>query len=251
MPLSNESIRIIKDLVEKYPAGPRGSLKKHHYGTSMQWVPTYNRETNVVHIRDEVGPGIVAQDMKRFFGYDPVVLYKMRLRSQEDCISAIKTVDPTTTHMSARRDGRRLWIRLEPVFEWIKQNGTEGIWSARWRSFDYGHPLYEGIQLYARERSEAESRIALISPMLGVTENDRAVIKFVDLGSAEKAMEFNGKNLQRLTGLHERTIKDLDARLEVERKRLEEARQNSTKIASALMMMNFEEAPEADEEDVP
>jgi hypothetical protein len=251
MAFSNESIRIVKDLVEKYPAGPRGSLKKHHYGTFMEWVPTYNRETNVVHIRDEVGPGIVAQDRKRFFGYDPVVLYKMRLRSQEDCIRAIGTIDPAATRMSARRDGRRLWIRLEPVFEWIKQNGTEGIWSARWRSFDYGHPLYEGIQLYARERSEAESRIALISPVLGVTENDRAVIKFIDLGGPEKAMEFNSKNLQLLTGRHERTIKDLDARLEVERQRLEDARQTSTKIVSALMMMNFEDSPEADEEDVP
>jgi hypothetical protein len=252
MALSNESICIIKDLTEKYPAGPRGSLKKHHYEEITRWVTTYGRETKVVHIRDEVGPGIVAQDRKTFFGYDPVVLHKTRLRSEDDCIQAMRSVEPAASPMSRKRDGRRLWIRLESAIDWIKQNGTEGIWHAYWRNFEYGHPLSEGIRLYARERSEAESRVSHISPMLGVPENVRPTIKFVDIGTPEKAMEFNSSHLQALVRRPESSIKDLEKRLESARKQLEDAKQLSTKIVSAIMMMNFDESQsDTDEEEVP
>jgi hypothetical protein len=242
MTLSNESICIIKDLTEKYPAGPRGSLKKHHYATIMRWVHTYGRDTKVVYIRDEVGPGIVAQDRKTFFGYDPVVLHKMRLRGEEDCVQAMRSVEPGASPMSRKRDGRRLWIRLEEAVHWVNKNGTEGIWHANWRNFEYGHPLYDGIRLYARELSEAESRVSLISPMLGVPENVRPTINFVDLGTPEKAMEFNSSHLNYLVSRPENMIKDLEKRLESERKRLEAAKQMSTKIVSAIMMMNFDES---------
>lgn len=254
MALSNESICIIKDLTEKYPTGPRGSLKKHHYEAITRWVPTYGRETKVVLIRLDVGPGIVAQDRKYFFGYDPVVLYKMRLRSEEDCVQAMRSVEPGASPMSRKRDGRRLWIRLEEAIDWIKQNGTEGIWHASWRSSDaeYGHPLTEGIRLYARERSEAEARVSLISPLLGASENMRPTIKFVDVGTPEKAMEFNSSQLQALVRRPESSIKDLEKRLESARKQLEDAKQLSTKIVSAIMMMNFDESQsDTAEEEVP
>ena len=242
MALSKESICIIKDLTEKYPAGPRGSLKKHHYEAITRWVNTYGRETKVALIRFDVGPGIVAEDRKTFFGYDPIVLHKMRLRSEDDCIQAMRSLDPVASPRSHKRDGRRLWIRLEPSIDWVRERGAEGIWHACWLDAGYGHPLWEGIRLYARERSEAEARVSLISHMLGASENMRPTIKFLDIGTPEKAMEFNSSQLQALVRRPESSIKDLEKRLESARKQLEDAKQLSTKIVSAIMMMNFDES---------
>lgn len=233
-----KAVNTIQDLVEKYPKGPRRCLLKSHYELVKQYVPAYRRETSVPRIRAAVGPGLVEPQHKPFFGYDPVDLYKMGLRDEASCVDAVRVAFPETTRTAARRDGRRLWIRLEPVFDWIRVHGTTGIWHAKYSEANWREVLGRGIFFYASTRAEVEAQVALIAPMMGALPDWRPVVTFESMGTAAEVMakntaSINGRVLE-LQGYVTRLELDLAER----RRNLEEEQARAGKLMGAIMLSN-------------
>lgn len=234
--LDKNAIRIIKDLVEKYPAGPRGSLNKRHYKVEQQWVDLYRRTTGVSVIREEVGAGIVRPDWKPFFGYDPVDLFKLGLNEEDDARKAIAFVFPESTRMTRNRDARRLYIRTTVARTWVRKNGTTGLWHASYRGAEYGTPLYFGITFHASSAAEVEARMAMVGPMLGADPSWRPSVSFDTLGSPEEAMAKNSTTIEAYTRRQRDAVARIEKELAEARKRLDFATTEAGKLMGAVML---------------
>lgn len=234
--LDKNAIRIIKDLVEKYPAGPRGSLNKRHYKIEQKWVDLYRRTTGVSVIREEVGAGIVKAEWKPFFGYDPVDLFKLGLTHEDDARHAIAFVFPESTRMTRNRDARRLYIRTSVARDWIRTNGTTGLWHATYRAAPYGTPLYSGITFHASSRAEVEARMAMVGPMLGANPTWRPSVIFDTLGSPEEAMAKNSTTIEAYTRRQREAVARIEKELAEARKRLDIATAEAGKMMGAVML---------------
>lgn len=247
--LDKNTLRIIKDLVEKYPAGPRGSLRKHHYKIEQQWVDVYRRTTGVSVIRDEVGPGIVKAEWKPFFGYDPVDLFKLDLWEEDKCKTAIAIAFPEASRMARNRDARLLYIRTSVARRWVRENGTTGLWIASYRQADYRSPLSSGITIYAHTRAEVEARIAMIAPMMGADLSWRPTVSFNSIGTPDEAMSKNSKMIEGYTANQRRDVARLEKELATARAGLEKATAEAGKLMGAVMLgaadTEEEEAAEA------
>lgn len=234
MNLSKQSIRIIRDLVEKFPAGPTGSLRKHHYAMVHKYVSVYRRATDVPVIRSEVK--LVREEFKPFFGYDPVDLFKTGLNSDDRCVEAMAFVTPEATHRVRTRDGRRLWIRIADAFDWVRKNGTTGLWQASYREASWGSPLYGGIWIHADSRAEVEARVAVIAPMLGAKENWRPQVMFSELGSPAEAVAKNTALIEGFTRRERDSVTRAEKELAKAREALERATTTAGQMMGAIML---------------
>ena len=246
MNLSKQSIRIIRDLVEKFPAGPTGSLRKHHYTMVNRWIGVYRRHTDVPVIRSEVK--LVREEFKPFFGYDPVDLYKTGLNSEDRCVEAMAFVTPEATHRVRTRDGRRLWIRISDAFEWVRKNGTTGLWQASYREASWGTPLYSGIWIHADTRAEVEARVAVIAPMLGAKENWRPHVMFSELGSPAEAVAKNTSLVESFTRRERDSVIRAEKELAKAREALERATATAGQMMGAIMLASGADEEETNEE---
>ncbi len=247
--LDKNTIRIIQDLVEKYPKGPRGCLLKSHYELVRKYVSAYRRETSVPRIREAVGPGLVEAERKPFFGYDPVDFYKMGLRDETQCVAAVRVAFPETTRTAARRDGRRLWIRLEPVFDWIRVHGTTGIWHAKYSQANWRAILGRGIFFYASTRAEVEAQAALVAPMMGALPDWRPYVTFERMGTAAEAMAKNTAAIEGPVLELQVDVAKLERELDQRRRNLEEERSRAGKLMGAIMLSSttYDDDEEAQE----
>ena len=235
--LDKNAIRIIKDLVEKYPAGPRGSLNKRHYKVEQQWVNLYRRHTGVSVIREEVGPGIVKAEWKPFFGYDPVDLFKLGFNEEDDARKAIAFVFPESTRMTRNRDARRLYIRTSVGRDWVRKHGTTGLWHASYRrAGDFRSPLYQGITFYAHTRAEVEARIAMVGPMLGADPSWVPDVSFDCIGSPEEAMAKNSAAIEHYTRRYRDTVARYEKDLAEAREKLEQVSAEAGKLMGAVLL---------------
>lgn len=251
MNLSKSDIKVIQDLVEKYPVGPRGSLQKRHYELFTEYVPAYKRETRVPRIREAVGPGLVEQRLKPFFGYDPVDLYKLCLKSESDCVDAVRFAFPESTRTAARRDGRRLWIRLERVHMWIKQNGTEGIWRAYYLAAPWRSTLSKGYYFHAKSRADVESQAALIGPMMGAEPGWLPEVNFERLGTREEVFTKNSALINERVEDLKRYTAQLEANLAKARADLQEASDRAGKLMGAILLGSTDDCDEETAQEQP
>lgn len=250
MQLDTTAIRIIKDLTEKFPVGPKRSIRKHHYRMVNEWVFAYKRTTQVPVIRPEVGEFIVRPEWKPYFGYDPVDLYKLGLIDESECIKAIRIAYPEASRIAQTRDGRRLWIRISPARDWVRCNGTTGLWCARYTQAQYGTTLYGGITFHASSRAEVEARISMIAPMLGEVAGMKPDVSFIAMGSPDDAMSRNSAAVEAFTKRQRNHVAELEKSLKKARTELEEAEMNAGKLMGAIMLGasdTEEEEPETSE----
>ena len=211
--------KAINDLTEKFPAGPRGRLTKKHYIERREYVDTYARTAPIQQLMEGLSEFYAAPGTERSFGYDPVFLFKLKIRDEKDAIKSIEAAlvggdDPSIK--ACKRRGRRLWSRLSDIVSRVRREGTEGIWTARYREADYSTTLNWGIALYAKNKADAESQIALIAPMMGVQTHWRPTVTFDDCGTAADVFARNTTALnRRVDGLKQdvaRYEKDLAAK---------------------------------------
>jgi len=186
-----ETHRIVKDLVEKYPRGPHGRLTKECYEPAQVWSEAYHKMVPEVRLRPNLAARTdlrLTDDNLQSWGYDPVLLYALGIRSEDEAKRLLQMLEPGTPDgPSLTRRGRRLWSRTKWSLAHIQSQGAAGIWHVMTRSAPYGSHWYRGISVWARGRTEAEAQALLIGPSTGLQSNWTLSVEFMCLGTPEQA----------------------------------------------------------------
>lgn len=181
--------RIVRDLTEKYPAGPRGVLTKNHYVSTSVWSDAYRREVPGLALRpDLVGRVYITEANIKHFGYEPLELFKLGINSEETSKELIKSLYPSLTRPSITRKGRLLYTRIREARMIIMRDGTEGIWSVSSYAAPYGS-LWRNMEIFGANRADVESQVRLIGPMTGLSPDWRIDVKFARLGNRDEATQ--------------------------------------------------------------
>lgn len=234
--LNAKQLRILRDLGEKYPKGPQGTIRRDHYTTRLAWSGVYRREVNTVFLREDVPSTRCAPELRSFFGYNPVDIFAMRLADEDEVKSAMRNSFPKDTAQAANRRGRLAWTRIAPARRYVQDNGTEGLWHVSYRQAGYGSPLYGGLRFHAVSKAAALAQATVIAPMLGANPSWTPDVRFSDLGGPEEAIAFNTAVVQRRTNELTREIKGLEERLAKARAELALATEEAGRAMGAVML---------------
>lgn len=245
--------KMILDLGEKYPKGPRGRLKKDHYNTRRQWSDVYMREVPVTSVFSGTPDWICDPAHQEFYGYNPLDIYMMGIESEDAAVAAYRSLPSSgeSSTTSVRRRGRLAWTRITRAIAHIRSVGTEGLWGVRYNQAEYGSTIHKGFIFHGRTRSEIEARVMVIAPMLGALPHWAPKVEFMYPGSPDEAMVENSARINGVTAGFNRSIKHHETEIEKLRKNIVEATELNGRIMSALMMDGTAPTPEAEEEDVP
>jgi hypothetical protein len=235
---TQEGRAIIRDLGEKYPKGPRGRITKLYYRGKFEWVDVYRRSTTVHRVAEGTPERICPAELIKFFGWDPVAVFRMSITSEEDAIRAAIDVRGVRESLTAaRRRGRLAWTRIREANKHVKQNGTAGLWRVTFKEAPWtAHILYSGLVFYGTSKADVEARIAVIAPMLGAAEHWKPNVEFHDLGTPADAAAANTAVISLPTSRAQREIEDLERRLAKARAELEAAKQTMGRVMGAVMM---------------
>ena len=232
----NEQLKkkIFLDLAEKYPAGPRGNLKKGDYTLEYRWVSAYDRFTNVVTLSGSRATSRrLNSDWSAYFGYDPVQLFKLRLRTEDACKSF------ASKHFggkAAARRGRLVWIRIQDAVSKVRTEGTEGLWHARDRLASWDRPIYQGLYIHATSKAHAEAQVSMVLPMMGCTPQNLRV-SFFDVGTADEAATKNLESVNVRVKSAEARLRDAERRLEEAKNGLAQAQADRARDMGAVMLL--------------
>ena len=239
MTANTTKTQIIKDLCQKYPTGPRGRIRKDHYVEKECWVSEYARYKQV-HVLASPLP-FHGVELNPFFGYSPVDLYKLEVRSLDCAKSAVARNCPGDSQQSTTRRARLLWSRLRPAVEHVKKTGTTGAWCVSFKGFDWAHPLHRGLYFHADSAAAAEAQARFIGPMLGAAPETQLDIVFHDIITPDEAGRLNGEAVNRSLNEKLREIDGLERRLKIAREAAETLRETAGKMMGAVMLLNSED----------
>jgi hypothetical protein len=247
MSANTTKTQIINDLCEKYPTGPRGRIRKDHYVQQEQWVSEYARYKQV-HVLAAPLP-FHGVELNPFFGYNPVDLYKLEVRTLDAAKDAVRGRRPGESQQALTRRARLLWSRMRPAIEHVKKTGTTGAWCISFKAFDWGHPLRCGLYFHADTAAGAEAQARFIAPMLGASPEMQIDINFHDIITPDEASRLNGVAVNRTLNEKLREIAGLETRLKSAREAAETLRETAGKMMGAVMLLNTEEEPDAGEKE--
>lgn len=224
-----ETRRIVRDLIEKYPRGPRGRLTKGCYEAAQVWSEAYHRMVPEVQIRPELAGRLgLTDDNLQSWGYDPVHLYALGIRSEDEAKRLVGRFDPALQDgPGLTRRGRRLWTRVKWSVSRVQTRGAAGIWTVRSAAARYGSLWYRGISVWARSESEAEAQARLIGPSTGLQPNWTLLVSFRSLGTPDEAssasvatVNLEVNRIRDLIEAKERELETLQIRLQEETERV-------------------------------
>lgn len=179
--------RIVRDLTEKYPAGPHGILRKNHYRSGEVYSEAYRRLVPAVVLDHAmVGRAYVTEANIKHFGYEPLELFKLGVSSEDSSKSLIVSLYPTLRGPGITRKARLLWMRVREAVRHIMREGTEGIWVASSYHAEYGN-MWRHMQIWGTSRADVEAQVRLIGPMTGLRPEWNLEIKFNRLGTRDEA----------------------------------------------------------------
>lgn len=215
--------RIVRDLTEKYPAGPHGVLTKNHYASVQVWSDAYRRYVMGVELRPEmIGRVFITEANKKHFGYDPLELFKLGITSEETAKNLISSLYPSLRGAGVTRKARLLWTRTKEAVRHIMREGTEGIWTASSYHAEYGS-MWRNMQIWGTSRADIEAQVRLIGPMTGLKPEWNLDIKFNRLGTRDEATQAAAalaadrvNRLKRDIESHRKSILKLEKELEEE-----------------------------------
>lgn len=234
---TQEGRAIIRDLGEKYPKGPRGRITKLYYRGTIEWVDVYRRSTTVHRVAEGTPERICPAELIKFFGWDPVAVFRLSITSEEEAIhAAIDVRGVRESLMAARRRGRLAWTRIREANRHVKQNGASGLWRVSYKEVGWGHILYQGLVFYGTSKADVEARTAVIAPMLGAAEHWKPAVAFERLGTPADAAAANTAAISLPTSRVQREIEDLERRLAMHRAELEAAKETMGRVMGAVMM---------------
>jgi hypothetical protein len=174
-----------------------------------------------------------------FWGYNPRVLFGLMDGLDPSVGGARKLVDlhePGLSQAAQTKRARRLWSRLKLAWDHVKENGMPGIWFARSWDSPYGS-VWRSLPVWAETREEAEARVRVVGPMLGLQENWRLEFKFERTGTPEEATRELLSAINDKARRHETTVRELEDRLAKARERLEEEQRSVAGLAGAAMLL--------------
>ena len=118
--------RVVDDLLEKYPKGPRGILRKHHYDVDKEYDYNVNKYRDYVKLRSL--PGV-----SPYFGYDKEFLARIHWSmNRGDYSTYIRDRWDTIGKRARTRRYNRLNRRIARAFgSWKDEEGSQAIYSVR------------------------------------------------------------------------------------------------------------------------
>ena len=186
---TSETRRLVEDLTDKYPRGPRRLLNRNHYAMESAWSDHYRTYKPTVKLRPELASYLGMTELAaQHWGYEPLQLFKLGVRSEDDARDLVKSLYTDVKGPTLTRRSRLLWSRLKPAVSYILKTGAEGIWSVSSYHAPYGS-LWRDMKIWGACKTDVEAQVRLIGPMTGLKPDWPLDIKFHDLGSPEEATQ--------------------------------------------------------------
>jgi hypothetical protein len=229
---------IITDLLEKWPKGPKGRYEKGHYRTVFQYVPAYERHMDFALLDPSKFPGWwPEQEHTGFWGWDPKELFALSQVGGGDPYRAlVRLHEPGLSGQAATKRSRRLQSRLETAVSHVRREGMPGIWECRSWDSPWGS-VWRSLPVWAETAADAEARVRVAGPMLGLQENWKLEFKFDRAGTPEEAAKellvlINGKVNERAAD-----VKSLESRLNRARAQLAEEEARAAQLVGGAMLL--------------
>jgi hypothetical protein len=172
---SHPRIAMFLDLTERYPRGPKGNLRPHHYASSGKyWSDRHETQLNEEALRADKKTSEVIEDssVKKHgfcsvaYGYDPLALQrffkKFGCTEHWDVVRTIQKLDPAgecpelsimtgwDKQATRTRRGKRMNIRINQLQKWVKSNVTTAYYSFRTR--------YGRVHVHADSETSAQTQ---------------------------------------------------------------------------------------------
>jgi len=243
--LSTEQKLILKDLCQKYPAGPKGRLEKGDYRVITDWVEAYNREVKMSLLREDLPEWRCEPDRLKSFGYDAGDIYRLccALRGErgipeEDAVKvAVRGVCPGESPIANSRRARLIRTRLAPIYRAFMKRGAPGLWNVEARGTNWSSPFNRGVTVWAESAADAEANYRLIEPMLGDNVGKGFLtISFEGLGSPDQAYERNKSSLFKEAEALLRDIAQNEERVRRDRIKLAAAQEKAMSLLGAISL---------------
>ena len=260
--LSTEQKLILKDLCQKYPAGPKGRLEKGDYRVITDWVEAYKRDVKMSVLREDLPDWRCEPDRLKSFGYDASDIYRLccAIRGtqgipEEDAVKvAVRGVCPGESPIANSRRARLIRTRLAPIYRTFMRRGAAGLWNVEARGTSWGSPFNRGVAVWAENEADAEANYRLIEPMLGDNVGRGSLtIRFEGLGTTEEAYERNKSSLFKETEALQRDIAQNEERVRRDRIKLAAAQERAMSLLGAISLgvaPLSEDAPSSEAEEV-
>lgn len=233
-----ETRRLVEDLTDKYPRGPRRLLNRNHYTTSSEWSDHYRTYKPTVKLRPELAGYLGMTELAaQHWGYEPLQLFKLGVRGEESARDLVKSLYSDVKGATLTRRARLLWARLKPAVSHIMKNGAEGIWSVTSYHAPYGS-LWRDMKIWGACKTDVEAQVRLIGPMTGLKPDWPLDIKFHDLGSPDEATQHAVRHANMRVS---RIKSDIEVRRrEIERleKELEEEMKLAAQSMGGIMLLS-------------
>lgn len=249
----SEAASIVKDLVEKYPRGPKRRQLPGDYARSTVWSYHYRREIETWVLKRD--PGVMTRCgltpvTVEFCGYDPVQLYRLGAKSEEEAEDLIHLSGDVQTRHSLTRRSRRLWRRLESALKHVQQYGTAGIWLVSSIDVEWNNPWRRGMPIWASSATEAEAQARIVGPTSGLATNARLDVTFDRLGTPREAVEGAATKVNsRINQLKERIV-DLERNLNGCRSQLAEEMDRASRMMGGIMLLSVDGHENGETEEV-
>ena len=243
--LSTEQKLILKDLCQKYPAGPKGRLEKGDYRVITDWVEAYKRDVKMSVLREDLPDWRCEPDRLKSFGYDAGDIYRLccAIRGtqgipEEDAVKiAVRGVCPGESPIANSRRARLIRTRLAPIYRAFMKRGAPGLWNVEARGTSWGSPFNRGVTVWAESAADAEANYRLIEPMLGDNVGKGFLtISFEGLGTPDQAYERNKSSLFKEAEALQRDIAQNEERVRRDRVKLATAQERAMSLLGAISL---------------
>lgn len=249
----SEAASIVKDLVGKYPRGPKRRQLPEDYARTTVWSHHYNREIETWVLKRD--PGVMTRCgltpvTVEFCGYDPVQLYRLGAKSQQEAEDLIHLSGDVQTRHSLTRRSRRLWRRLESAVSHVQRCGTAGIWLVSSSDVEWNNPWRQGMPIWASTAAEAEAQARIVGPTGGLVANARLGVTFDRLGTPREAVEDAATKVNsRINRLKERIVA-LESDLSGCRSQLAEEMDRASRMMGGIMLLSVDGHEDGETEEV-
>ena len=178
--------KIIDDLLKKKPSGPAGCGTIQYHSRSEY---DYNSRRHVV----SMVPSI------ENFGYSYEALFMLGLHTRDSVDEYVRkrwfenkgnwALGRQRSTVTRRRN--RLWGRIQPAVQKLKDGGGKGIYKVRGRLPKVGYNT--GGYIFANNLEEAQALIMTFFPQLDGDASDRWRLTFMELGDVSKLSVYNNQ----------------------------------------------------------
>lgn len=250
----SEAKAIVKDLVEKYPRGPKRRQLPGDYRRVTVWSHHYQREIEDWVLRWE-DPMVMTrcgltQVTVGHYGYDPVQLYRLGVTTEEEAEDLIHLTEDVKSRHSLTRRARRLWRRLTAAVKYVQQHGTAGIWLVSSSDVDWNSPWRGGMPIWASSQAEAEAQARIIGPSSGLTTNARLTASFGRLGTPQEALEVAAEKVNHRINHLKQRIEQLEKDLAGCRSLLAEETARAARTMGGIMLLSGDDTEGGESEEV-